>query len=245
MPFTRRTIEGWWLLCVAGLVACSGAEGSAITAGPAPDGGVGFESGVDAVYGAAADGGAASDGASGAQAAASSSTAPPLVGRADNFSPDGGVAAGPDPDDAGTSTAPASTSPSPSYDGAAAPMPPAPIPSGPTCMVTFIVTGAQPDGVLYQNVVLGGDAAPLGAWDPTKAPKMAPYGGATGEWAVGVNLAEGTTVHFKFGLTGTGEKVIWESATDTTDRALSVSCPDGGGISYLGQFNHIPDAGTP
>ena len=48
-----------------------------------------------------------------------------------------------------------------------------PVGTGGSCIVTFEVEGAFIDGVLFQNVVIGGDILELGNWDPTLARNMA------------------------------------------------------------------------
>ena len=79
-----------------------------------------------------------------------------------------------------------------------------------TCWATFSVNGALIDGVIVQNVVIGGDAAALGGWDPSMALDMSAVAGAVGVWTIAVPLASGSTVHFKFGMSG-GGGLTWEA----------------------------------
>jgi hypothetical protein len=111
------------------------------------------------------------------------------------------------------------------------------------CSVTFTVTGAIVDGIVFQNVVLGGDAPALGGWDPSQVLKMT-ASAAVGTWATTVPLENGTTVHFKFGMTGSGGQFAWETDPQDVDRSLAVSCGFGIGASYTGVMNQIPDGGS-
>jgi hypothetical protein len=131
--------------------------------------------------------------------------------------------------------------------------------SRPSCLVTFTVADAWVDGVVYQNVALGGDAAALGAWSAAAAVPMTQV--ASGTWTVGVMLTDGVEVEFLFVKRGPNVD-SWESWTPESDRSLVVACSaasgaveggtvEGGstaggpvvGVSYAGNFGvQPPDA---
>jgi hypothetical protein len=134
----------------------------------------------------------------------------------------------------------------------------------PSCLVTFTVADAWVDGVVYQNVALGGDVAALGAWSPAAAVPMTQV--ASGTWTVGVMLTDGVEVEFLFVKRGSNVD-SWESWTPDSDRSLVVACSaasgtleggtvEGGstaagpvvGVSYAGNFGVQPPdavAGSP
>ncbi|HEX3771996.1 MAG TPA: carbohydrate-binding module family 20 domain-containing protein [Polyangiaceae bacterium] len=157
----------------------------------------------------------------------------PLVERGDDVAPDSGLAR----DAATTSATIDGSSDAGSLDtndaGDASP---------PPCAVAFTVTSALVDGLYFTSVVLGGDAPALGSWDPARVVAMTPSA-TVGAWTATATLAEGTTVHFKFGMTSSTGAVTWESAPASTDRALLVDCSEAAAVSYVGQYNMVPDAG--
>jgi Starch binding domain len=221
MPLAKRVIARWVPLCAGGLVACSGTAGSGLMSPPASVD-AGSDASVASVY-------TAVDGSPETQA--SSATPGALSGgQGDGALIEAGDAG--DALDAGTDAGPSSNAP---FDGSAS--------DAGTCVVTFTVTGALVDGFVFQTIVLGGDAAALGGWDSTQALKMT-MTSTVGTWAIGVPLADGTTVHFKFGMSGTGGQFAWETDPQNVDRALVVSCPLEAGDSYIGQMNQIPDGGS-
>src|ERR1019366_8444477 len=156
MPLAKLLIARWFPVCAGGLVACSGTAGSGLMSPPAS---------VDAASDASvASVHTAADGSPETQA---SSSATPgilsggqgdsaLIGAGDASAGDTRVAL-----DGGTDAGPSPDAP---IDGSAG--------DAGTCVVTFTVTGALVDGFVFQNVVLGGDAAALGGWDSTQALKM-------------------------------------------------------------------------
>src|SRR4029077_2815 len=109
-----------------------------------------------------------------------------------------------------------------------------PTPVGPagSCIVTFEVEDIFIDGVIVQNVVIGGDILELGNWDPTLARNMA-ASRVAGTWTLDVPITDGQSTHFKFGTRGSGQ-LIWETLSPDSARALTVSCPNGEGVSYVG-----------
>jgi hypothetical protein len=222
------------------VAACSGSSPSSLLSNPA-----GVEAGTAATpeTPTALDAGPpASDGAPVKPDAPLSVPRAPLIGLGDSPLPDG-AATTPTPPDAGDDAADLGDvqaqppSPMGASDAASTSAPT-------TCWVTFSVSGALIDGVIVQNVVIGGDAAALGGWDPSMALDMSAVAGAVGVWTIALPLASGSTVHFKFGMSG-GGGLTWEAAAQSTDRALFVSCPDGGGVSYAGQYNQIVADGGP
>jgi Starch binding domain len=223
---TRQTTKGILLLWAGSLVACSGSPTSALS-GPAPTQRV-SDSGVGLSY-------AGSDAGADTQAA---SPGAPLVGRGDNFSPDGGS----DREAAAASGLPGASSDAAVPIGDAAPQPLVDAGGTGTCTVNFTVTNALVDGLYFQNIVLGGDTPALGDWDPAKVVTMNP-GSTLGVWSLATPLEDGTTVHFKFGMSGSTGVVTWESAPQATDRSFLVSCGGDAAPSYLGQFNQVPDGG--
>jgi hypothetical protein len=114
-----------------------------------------------------------------------------------------------------------------------------PVEPGGSCIVTFEVDDAFIDGVFVQNVVIGGDILELGNWDPTLARNMAPSTVA-GSWTLDVPMTDGQSTHFKFGTRGSGQ-LTWETLSPDSARDLTVSCPNGEGVSYVGQFGVSPD----
>jgi hypothetical protein len=224
---TRQTTKGILLLWAGSLVACSGSPTSALSSPEATqrvsDSGVGL---------------AGSDGAADTQAASPAPPGAPLVGRSDNFSPDGGG----DREAAAAPGLPGASSDAAVPIGDAAPQPLVDAGGTGTCTLNFTVTNALVDGLYFQNIVLGGDAPALGDWDPAKVVTMNP-GSTLGVWSVAPPLEDGTTVHFKFGMSGSTGVVTWESAPQGTDRSLLVSCGGDAAPSYLGQFNQVPDGG--
>jgi hypothetical protein len=236
MPFARRKIARWFPLVAAGcagaLVACSGSPDSGLMSpetrlGGTPDGA------SDASLGTAYQ---AADGSAEMQAASSATPGPSDVERGDGVALDGSVGAAA-PLDAGTDTDATSLS-----DAAATDAETAPTDAG-LCSVSFTVTGALVDGIVFQNVVLGGDAPALGGWDPSQVVKMT-ASAVVGTWTTTVLLPDGTTVHFKFGMTGTGGQFSWETDPQDVDRTLAISCAFGVGVSYTGMMNQIPDGGS-
>jgi hypothetical protein len=227
MPLAKLLIARWFPVCAGGLVACSGTAGSGLMSPPAS---------VDAASDASvASVHTAADGSPETQA---SSSATPgilsggqgdsaLIGAGDAGAGDTRVAL-----DGGTDAGPSPDAP---IDGSAG--------DAGTCVVTFTVTGALVDGFVFQNVVLGGDAAALGGWDSTQALKMT-MTSTVGTWTIGVPLTDGAAVHFKFGMSGTGGQFAWETDPQNVDRAHVVSCPLEAGDSYTGQMNQIPDGGS-
>ena len=234
MPFERRKIARWFPLVAAGcagaLVACSGSPDSGLMSperlGGAPDGG------SDASLGVAHP---TADGSAETQAASSMA---PDVARGDDVALDGSIGALDDaPLDAGTDADAAFLS-----DAVAANADAAAADAG-LCSVSFSVTGALVDGIVFQNVVLGGDAPALGDWDPSQVVKMT-ASAVVGTWTTTVLLPDGTTVHFKFGMTGAGGQFAWETDPQDVDRTLAISCAFGVGVSYTGMMNQIPDGGS-
>lgn len=215
-----------WLAGV--VVACSGSQGSGLDSLPPRTDFV--DAGIQAIHNPPSP---ASDAAVEAQPPPAATSGAPLVGRGDNFS---------NGTDAGTGEAgiqelvPA--------DAAADEATPdtAPVGASASCLVTFTVSGVVIDGILVQNVVLGGDVLEFGNWDPTLARNMAAASGTAGTWALGVQLTGGQTVHFKFGMRASSQ-VNWETLSPDLPRALTVSCRDHEGITYAGQFGLTPDGG--
>jgi hypothetical protein len=232
MPFARRKIARWFPLVAAGcagaLVACSGSPDSGLMSPGAPLVAA-PDAGSDASLGAAYP---TADGSAETQAASS------VASRGDDVAFDGsaGLADGA-PLDAGTDADGALLS-----DVAPADADAAAADAG-LCSVTFSVTGALVDGIVFQNVVLGGDAPALGDWDPSQVVKMT-ASAVVGTWTATVLLPDGTTVHFKFGMTGTGGQFAWETDPQDVDRTLAISCAFGVGVSYTGMMNQIPDGGS-
>jgi hypothetical protein len=234
MPFARRKIARWFPLVAAGcagaLVACSGSPDSGLMSPGTllvgtPDGG--SDASLGTPY-------AAADGSAETQAASSAAS------RGDDVAFDGSVgAADGAPLDAGTDAGASFLS---DADAAAADADTAPADAG-LCSVSFTVTGALVDGIVFQNVVLGGDAPALGDWDPSQVVKMT-ASAVVGTWTTTVLLPDGTTVHFKFGMTGTGGQFAWETDPQDVDRTLAISCSFGVGVSYTGMMNQIPDGGS-
>lgn len=232
MPFEETAIRHARLIGFACLVAaCSGSSPSSLLSNPpGPDA-------ATAATATAVDAGApANDGAPVKPDAPLSAPRVPLIGLGDS-APLDGAATTPipqdlDDDEAGLGPVQAQPPPSMGASDAASTSPPT------TCWVTFSVNGALIDGVIVQNVVIGGDAAALGGWDPSMALDMSAVAGAVGVWTIAVPLASGSTVHFKFGMSG-GGGLTWEGTAQSSDRSLFVSCPDGGGVSYAGQYNQI------
>ncbi len=162
-------------------------------------------------------------------------TGTPYVGRSDNFSPmDAGASASEGGAFGATATddAAADATSEPVSEEASSP--------AASCIVNFTVEDAFIDGIVVQNVVVGGDALALGNWDPTLARNMAEASGAVGKWTLSVQTPSGQTVHFKFGMRGSGQ-VTWETLSQ--DRTLEVTCPTNEALSYVGQFGVLPDGG--
>jgi hypothetical protein len=224
MPLVERSFRSAAVaigLPACGLLACSGSDGSVLAMKSGAD---------DAVLSADASARTPSDAAPAAQMQTQTASPPPsggpYVGRGDNFAP---------PLDAMVRAVTADAS----VDGAAAD-------SGPAtpvdlCPVTFSVTNAFVDGFLFKNVVVGGDVAALGVWDPSKALPMT-AGAQFGAWTLGVPLPDGASIHFKFGLTDATGKVTWEGTSSSADRTLLVSCADGDALHYAGEYSAL-DAG--
>ncbi|MGO9835853.1 MAG: CBM20 domain-containing protein [Polyangiaceae bacterium] len=95
-----------------------------------------------------------------------------------------------------------------------------------SCLVTFTVAEAWIDGVVYQDVAVGGDAPALGAWSPTAAVGMTQV--ASGTWMVGVTLVDGEEVQFRFVKRGNGVD-SWEDWAPNSNRSLVVACAAGAG----------------
>ena len=226
---TRQTTKGSLLLWAGSLVACSGSPTSSLSA-PAATQRV-SDSGVGLTY-------AGSDGAADRQAASPAPPGAPLVAHGDNVSPDGGS----DRDAAADPGLPGASSDAAVPVGDGAPRPLVDAGGTGTCTVNFTVTNALVDGLYFQNIVLGGDAPALGDWDPAKVVTMN-QGSTLGVWSVAAPLEDGTTVHFKFGMSGSTGVVTWEGAPQGTDRSLLVSCGGDAAPSYLGQFSQVPDGG--
>jgi hypothetical protein len=126
-----------------------------------------------------------------------------------------------------------------------------------SCLVTFTVAAAWIDGVVYQDVALGGDAAALGAWNVQSAVAMTQA--ASGTWTVGVTLTDSALVQFRFVKRGATVD-SWENWATGSNRSMRVACsigagvdaaaagaPDGGpavGVSYAGDFNVRPPDAT-
>jgi hypothetical protein len=118
-----------------------------------------------------------------------------------------------------------------------------------SCLVTFTVAAAWIDGVVYQDVAVGGGVAELGGWSPQSAVAMTQVGGAaTGTWTAGVVLTDGERVPFLFVKRGTGGITSWENWAPNSDRLIVVSCAaDAGGAAADGGINLdivIGDAGA-
>lgn len=233
MRITQHTIGGWLTAYASAAIGCSGSAADLLV--NAPDAGAGDAGSVRNVPVLAPDASAQPQAAPSSQPA---STAPPIVGRVDNFAPDGAgslAAAGPlDGALAGSESDAWSVDGGLSLDAGVA--------TTASCTVLFTVTNANVDGVLVTNVVIGGDAAALGDWDPTEALKMSPVSGTSGDWTLRAELPAGQIVAFKFGMSGTnGKSILWElGPNSSTDRTLAVTCPDGSVLSYIGEYNHIP-----
>ena len=228
---TTSGTQGPLLLCAwfaGGVLACSGSPGSGLDSLPPRTDFV--DAGIESLHNPPSP---ASDAAVDAPPAPAPTSGAPLVGRSDNFSngPDAGTGdAGIQelvPADAATGEATSST---------------APIGASASCVVTFTVSGVFIDGILVQNVVLGGDVLGLGNWDPTLARNMAAASGKAGTWTLGVQLTDGQTVQFKFGMRASSQ-VMWETLSPDRPRALTVSCRDPEGLTYAGQFGLTPDGG--
>jgi hypothetical protein len=236
MSSARRSFMAWGVLVVSafGSSACSGSSGSMLDSRPSSP--AFADSGTDSVEGPAGDGGADAPTLPPASSGApyegrgdnfsppETPPTPPDMGRSDNFSP-------PLSPDAGASDLDASPATVPSVDGSLA-----------SCVVTFTVTNALIDGVVFSNVVVGGDNLALGNWDPTLARNMAAVNGTNGTFTLGVQLTDGQTVHFKFGLRGNNQ-VTWETFAQNETRSLTVSCGIGAGPTYSGRFDVLPDGG--
>jgi hypothetical protein len=215
---------------IVALAACSGSATSGLSMPPpAPS----------ALSTSASDGGAGAlyasqDGAADTQ---SQSTPPGPVERGDDVTPDSGLAP-----DGGVTTAAAVDASSDAGPLATGDASSAGDASTPPCAVAFTVTSAIVDGLYFKSVVLGGDVPALGSWDPAMVVTMTPSA-TVGAWTATATVAEGTTVHFLFGMTSSTGAVTWESAPANTDRALFVDCADAAAVSYVGQYNMVPDAG--
>jgi hypothetical protein len=236
MPFEETAIRHARLIgCACLVAACSGSSPSSLLSSPS-----GPDAATTATIPSGDAGSLASDGAPVKPDAPLSAPRVPLIGFGDSAPPDG--AATPIPQDRGDDEAglgPVDAQP-PSSTGTSDAASTSPT----TCWVTFSVNGALIDGVIVQNVVIGGDAAALGAWDPSMALDMSAVAGAVGVWTIALPLASGSTVHFKFGMSG-GGGLTWEAAAQSGDRSLFVSSPDGGGNSNAGQYGPIVADGGP
>jgi hypothetical protein len=228
MHFTGTTNRTLLLACAAATVAaCSGSASSGLLT-PSPTASA-ITTPSDASAGVPF---ATPDGAADTQA---DSPAPPatLSGHGDDLSTDGGFGrdAGSSVDDA--SLGAASADAARAADDAVAPT---------TCPVAFTVTNAIVDGLYFTGVVLSGDVPALGAWDPAKVVTMTSSMGV-GVWTTTTTLVQGTIVNFKFGMASSTGAVTFESAPANTDRELLIDCTDAAAISYVGQYNVVPDAG--
>jgi hypothetical protein len=90
-----------------------------------------------------------------------------------------------------------------------------------SCLVTFTVAEAWIDGVVYQDVAVGGGVAALGAWSPQAAVGMTQV--ASGTWTAGVMLTDGEEVEFRFVKRGNGVD-SWEDWAPNSNRSLVVAC---------------------
>jgi hypothetical protein len=220
------------LLATPAAAACSGSDGSSILgskAAPTEFADAGIESLQNP---------AAKDATTEAQPPPppAASSGAPYVGRGDNFSSD--------PTDAGIGDA-AGAIPAQSSTADAAEEDDAPMMPSAACPVTFEVEGVFIDGVVVQNVVLGGDVVALGSWEPTLARNMTlvAASAAAGAWSVGLQLPAAQTIHFKFGKRASGQ-VVWETLPSAdAGRTLTIECPDNQPLSYVGQFGVLPDGG--
>jgi hypothetical protein len=129
--------------------------------------------------------------------------------------------------------------------------------SAASCLVTLTVAAAWIDGVVYEDVAVGGDADALGAWNVQSAVPMTQV--ASGTWTVGVTLTDGAVIQFRFVKRGASVD-SWESWGNGSNRSLHVACAaaagidagtpvasDGGpavGMSYAGDFNVKPPDAT-
>ena len=218
------------LLVAPAAAACSGADGSSSLDSKA--GATDFvDAGVESLQNSAKDATAEAE----PPAPPPASSTAPIVGRGDNFSSDPGDAGAGDAGETGSVENSAT-------DGSQEAAPTTP-PS--ECAVTFEVEGAFIDGIVVQNVVLGGDVLELGSWEPTLARNMTlvAASAAAGAWSVGVQLPAAQTIHFKFGKRASGQ-VAWETLSSAdAGRTLTVACPDNQALSYVGQYGVSPDGG--
>jgi starch binding protein with CBM20 domain len=108
-----------------------------------------------------------------------------------------------------------------------------------SCLVTFTVAEAWIDGVVYQDVAVGGDVAVLGAWSPQAAVGMTQV--ASGTWTAGVMLTDGEEVEFRFVKRGNGVD-SWEDWAPNSNRSLVVECAAASGLGS-GVDAGVGDAG--